>query len=170
MSRPDDILTSSKSWRNQRRELGERNAGSRADEVAEGATGDFFDIKRPRLKYPQVLEKHTQPIQYAWDDPYQHMGRIGYARNTYQFRGTNKDDNNIYGSQHMKKTLWLEEMRRRIIAEQHGINADVDETTIAGTASAFYLNTREKRNKYLKRDNQVAQVWKIPTPVSSKKS
>lgn len=153
-------LTSSKSWRTMRRELGEKNARTPAE--SEQGSVDFFDLKRSRIKYPQELEKHPEQIRYAWNDPFQHMGRIGYRMNTYQFRGANKEDNNIYGSQHMRKTLWLEEMRRRIIAEEHGISADVDETSIAGTADAYYLPTREKRNKYIKRADIVGQAWATP--------
>lgn len=144
----NDNLTSSKSWRTLRREIGEKNASTTADSVSDEQSGDFFDIKRPKLKYPEILEKHPRPISYRVDDPYAHLGRIGYTANRYQFRGPNKEDNNIYGGQHMKKTLWLEEMRRRIIAEQHGITADVDDSSIAGTADAYYLRSREKRNPH----------------------
>jgi hypothetical protein len=161
-----EVLTSSKSWRTLRREIGERNASTPQDEPG-ASTGDFFDIKRPKLKYPQELEKRTQEIRYAWDDPFQHMGRIGYKRNTYQFRGPNKDDNNIYGAQHMNKTLWMEEMRRRVVAEKQGISADVDESSIAGTADAYHLKTREKRNKYVKRTDIVGQAWATPRTFSN---
>lgn len=163
----DEHLTSSKAWKTMRREEGERRATTTVADEAEGASGDFFDIKRPRLPYPQSMEQHVRPVQYAWDDPFGHMGRVGYTRNTYQFKGPNKDDNNIYGGQHMKKTLWLEEMRRRIIAEAEGISADVDETSVAGTAEAYYINTHVKRNPYLRRDNTLAREWKIANPHSS---
>jgi hypothetical protein len=143
--------------------MGEKNASSTADSIAENTSGDFFDIKRPKLKYPEELEKHPRPITYRTDDPYAHLGRIGYTSNRYQFRGTNKDDNNIYGGQHMKKTLWLEEMRRRIIAENHGITADVDDASIAGTAEAYYLKSREKRNPHYKQWSQTLNPFSSQT-------
>lgn len=145
MSLQED-LTSSKSWRTLRSQLGEKNAtGASLDAGQE--TGDFFDVERPRLKYPSMMERHPIPIHYPSGDPFLHMGRIGYTHNTYQFRGAEKDENNIYGSQHMKKTCWLEEMRRRIYAEEGGIDAHIDKSNVAGTAGAYYLN-HKKQNKH----------------------
>ena len=167
----ENQLTSSKSWRLLRREIGEKNATTTTDEVATGgASGDFFDIKRPRLKYPQELENPQHPVVYAWDDPYAHLGRIGYRRNTYHFKGPNKDDLNIYGGQHMRKTYWLEEMRRRIHAEEFGISAEVDDYSIAGTGEANAVKSREPRNKYYNRpgysrEDQKA-TWTRPTSAS----
>lgn len=159
----NEAITTSKTWRAQRREIGEKNASTAVDDASGSA--DFFDIKKPRLKYPQEFEKNPRPVQYSITDPFKHMGKIGYTRNTYCFRGQNKEDINIYGSQHMKKTLWLEEMRRRLIAEEHGISADVDDSSIGGTADAFYLEdrviSREKRNKYHKRGTIVPSQWQI---------
>jgi len=149
-------------------DLGERNVIDTSS--SNNNAGDFFDVKRPKIKYPEVLEKHPQQQEYKWSDPYQHMGPIGYTKNRYQFRGQNKDDNNIYGGQHMKKTAWLEEMRRRIIAEKEGISADIDDSSIAGTASAFHVSTREKRNKYINKPSIVPSSWAIPNQTSSKTS
>lgn len=160
MAQPE-ALTSSKSWRTVRRIEGEKRAGTTQDDTS-GGSGDFFDIKKPRLKFPQDLEKPTSQVQYAWADPYAHLGRIGYRRNTYQFRGANKEDNNIYGGQHMKKTAWLEEMRRRLIAEEHGISADVDDTSIAGTIDAWRL-ARDNKNKYYtgRQQKPDQQAWRL---------
>lgn len=116
---------------------------------ATNASRDFFDTRNPRIPYPQQYEKHPQPVTYTAQDPFGHLGKIGYRKNTYQFRGPDKDQNNIYGGQHMKKTLWLEEMRRRIYAEQYGIDAEIDASNIGGTGGAFYLNSREKRNPFI---------------------
>ena len=68
----------------------------------------------------------------------------------------------------MKKTLWLEEIRRRVYAEKYGISADVDETSIAGTADAFYVISREKRNKYIKKTDIVGPVWTTNNPTHPK--
>lgn len=163
----ENQLTSSKSWRLLRREIGEKNATTTADDTGSGGnTGDFFDIKRPRLKYPQMLEKPNVPTDYSWSDPFAHLGKIGYRRNTYQFKGTNKDDNNIYGGQHMKKTAWLEEMRRRIHAEEYGISAEIDDYSIAGTWEAYAIKSREPRNKYYNRPGYAAptDTWRQQNP------
>lgn len=165
-----ELLTSSKSWRTLRREIGERNASTTQDDT-QGASGDFFDIKRPKLRYPEEFQRPVAPVSYNWAEPFAHLGKIGYKKNTYIFRGANKEDNNIYGAQHMKKTLWLEEMRRRLIAETQGISADVDETSIAGTAAAYYLGespaptSREKRNKYY--NPPTGGRWKTSAPPNS---
>lgn len=136
-------LTSSKSWRTLRSQLGEKNAtGSSLDAGQE--TGDFFDVARPRLKFPQEMEARPTPISYPSGDPFQHMGRIGYTHNTYQFRGAGKEENNIYGSQHMKTSCWFEEMRRRIYAEEGGIDAHIDASNVAGTAAIYYKNSKNK--------------------------
>lgn len=130
-----------------RRQAGERNATERPDKDA--PTG-WFTTRTPSIPYPRDMEKNPRPIRYKETDPWAHLGRVGYRRNTYQFRGANKTENNIYHSQHMKKTAWLEEMRRRIIAERCGISADIDTSDISGTADAYYINhARQKRgNKY----------------------
>ena len=142
-----------KSWRAQRLEHGERNARNAG--LSEGTqNGDFFSTKNPRIKYPVNMLEHPRQTYYYPEDPFQHLGRIGYTRNTYQFSGANKDENNIFGSQHMKKTAWLEEMRRRQYAEKYGIDAEIDKTNVAGTAEAYYLRKAPK-NKYIY-DNQ----WK----------
>jgi hypothetical protein len=160
-------LTSSRTWREM-----QGNARCEGVDVPTDNSGHFFDTKRPHLKYPQQLEKHHNPVSYNREDPYAHLGRIGYRRNTYQFRGPNKDDNNIYGAQHMKKTAWMEEMRRRLISEEHGITAEVDESSLTGTADAFYVTSREKRNKYIKKTDIVGQAWTTSTlkPTSSDKT
>lgn len=150
-----------RSYRALRREMGEKNASTAIDDTGD-FNAQFFDIKRPRLKYPEEFDKHPQNVKTNPNDPYAHLGRVGYTRNTFQFRGVNKDENNIYGGQHMKKTAWLEEMRRRIIAENQGISADVDDTCISGTGQAFYLKTREKKNTYYQA-NKTA-VWNSQTP------
>ena len=155
-----DVMNAGKSWRGMRRAMGEYNAQFTADMQADDATGDYFDLRRPRLPYPQDLYKDPHPVHHDPYDPYKHLGLIGYTRNTYQFSGPTKDEVNQYGGQHMKKTLWLEEMRRRIIANREGISSDVDKTSIAGTGGAFYLNTREKKNKYLTSAvSPVPPVW-----------
>lgn len=132
-------------YASRRRALGEANASSK--QGSERGPSDFFDIDRDRVRYPEQLNEPTTPQHRRSNDPYAHLGRIGYTRNTYQFRGATASDNNIYGSQHMKKTAWLEEMRRKILAEEHGISADVDKANISGTASAYYL--RQKKNRYI---------------------
>lgn len=146
----DKGFDNSGSWRNARRIMGEKNArsGMSGPELIDQSK-DFFDTRHPQIKYPQEMQTHPAQVRYWAQDPFQRMGRIGYTRNTYQFRGAGKDENNIYGGQHMKKTLWLEEMRRRIYAEQYGISADIDASNIGGTAEAYYLKTREKKNKYI---------------------
>lgn len=146
----DKGFDNSGSWRNARRIMGEKNAktGMSGPEMLD-QDKDFFDTKHPKLKYPELMQTHPVPVRKWAQDPYQSLGRLGYTRNSYQFRGAGKDENNIYGSQHMKKTLWLEEMRRRIYAEQHGISAEIDASNIGGTADAYYLKSREKKNKYI---------------------
>lgn len=138
-----------RNWRDLRYQLGEENAKSGMSGPSANAPVDFFDTRDPRIPYPQDYESHPQPIVYYADDPFQHLGRIGYRKNTYQFRGPEKDQNNIYGGQHMKKTLWLEEMRRRIYAETYGIDAEIDASNIGGTAGAFYIKSREKKNPFI---------------------
>ncbi len=163
------------SWRNARRTMGERNAktGMSGPELIE-QDKDFFDTRHPKLKYPEQLMERPAPVRYWSNDPFQHLGRVGYTRNTYQFRGAGKDENNIYGSQHMKKTAWLEEMRRRVEAEKHGITAAIDASNIAGTADAYYLNSREKKNKYIdswrKKDKDSSTLAKnLPTSKTTPK-
>lgn len=155
----EEVISSEKSWRGMRRAMGEFNSRFRPQE---DATGDYFDLKRPRIQYPAEFYQDPHYTPPDPQDPFKHLGRIGYTRNTYTFKGNPKNDHNTYGSQHMKKTLWLEEMRRRIIAEKVGISPQVDETSIAETGGAYYLNTRsrEKKNKYLtSRASPVPLVW-----------
>lgn len=130
-------------WTSRRRALAEVNSTSKAQ-----GSGAFFDTKRDRVQFPQTMDKPQQPKEYPSNDPYKHLGLIGYTRNTYQFKGRDKDDNNIYGGQHMKKTLWLEEMRRKVIAEREGISPAVDDSSVAGTGAAYYLNERTAKNPY----------------------
>lgn len=146
-----DFARRPRNMRELRYQMGEENASSGTSANNENASYHFFDTKNPRLEYPNEFNKHPTPIRYYAQDPWQHLGRIGYKRNTYQFRGPEKDVNNIYGGQHMKKTLWLEEMRRRIYAEKCGISAEIDESNIAGTAEVYYIKnwSREKRNPHL---------------------
>jgi hypothetical protein len=163
-----DDMNFTKSKFARRAELGEKNASTPVDEAS--GSINFFNVRRPRLEYPHELEKPHRPQDYAWADQYSHLGRIGYTSNSYQFRGPNKDDNNIYGRQHMKKTCWLEEMRRRCIAEEHGITAEVDESSIAGTADAYNVVSREKRNKYIKKTDIVGLAWTTTPSLKSTSS
>ena len=161
-----NLMMSSKSLRNIRRQYGERNA---RPEVA--GQREFFDINRQRIEVQPELRKKNPKPRINPEDPYAHLGPIGYKRNTYQFRGENKKDNNIYGSQHIKKTCWLEEMRRRVIAERQGISSAVDETSVAGKAELFYLQgARDHKNKYFKhRDDRTwTSTSKTPSQLSSK--
>jgi len=135
-----------KTWESERRAEGEKNAVARDYEQY---NKDWFDIAHASgIRYPAQLEKPPHLQIRGTRDPFAHLGRIGYRKNTWQFTGPGKDENNIYGWNQMKKTLWFEEMRRKVIAERFGIYAEIDESSVAGTGGAFYL--REKRNKYLK--------------------
>lgn len=125
-------------WQNIRRELGEYNSVNNQKEKSQ----HFFDTRRKEIEFPQKLLKPVRHFEHNPDDPFGYLGRIGYTKNNYQFAGPNREDNNIYGSNHMKKTLWLEEMRRRIISDEIGISPEFDDTSIAGTADAYYLDSK----------------------------
>ena len=135
-----------RAWESERRAQGEKNAVSRDSDQY---SMDWFDIAHASgIRYPAELEKRPRIQPKGSRDPYAHLGKIGYRQNTWQFTGPGKEENNIYGWNHMKKTLWFEEMRRKCIAEREGIFAEIDESSVAGTGGVFFL--REKRNKYLK--------------------
>lgn len=105
-------------------------------------TTSYFDLKRPAIDFPNELQKQGRFVVGGSSkfqrDPYKHLGLIGYKKNTYYFGGEHADLLNSLGWQHMKKTLWLEEMRRRVIAEEQGINETVDETTLGAKAEAYH--------------------------------
>lgn len=137
MAGSDDFYSASKLWFAIRASLGELNSRNvRASEDNK----NFFDTKDESIEYPQRMRRPHKPVVYMSDDPFAHLGKIGYTRNTYQFKGEGREDNNIYGSNHMKKMLYWEEVRRRIVAEEIGISADIDETSIAKETSLYYIN------------------------------
>lgn len=148
----DDIYNVHKLWFIIRKSLGEYNSKN-LPQTEEAK--NFFSTRQDSIQYPQHLLKPHRIQEYDPTDPFAHLGKIGYRRNTYQFKGANRDDNNIYGANHMKKMLWLEEMRRRIIAEEIGVTADIDETSIAKDSDIYYL----------KNDHEPA---KSRTPVNNK--
>lgn len=116
--------------------MGEYNAKAR-DTGSESR--HFFVSNGDTVVFPPHLLKPFKKIEYDPDKPFDHLGRVGYRRNTYQFRGPNREENNIYGSNHMKKTLWYEEMRRRIMSEEIGIYPDIDKTSLAGKSELYYI-------------------------------
>lgn len=99
-------------------------------------------------RFPPELQKPQNKHISRTLDPNAHLGLVGYTRNSYQFSGKNLEENNLRGNISMKKTAWLEEMRRRCIAEKHGISPDVDEGNLCGTSEAYRVRTAPK-NKYV---------------------
>lgn len=113
------------------------------------------------VQYPVEYLKHPyfNPPNYL--DPYDNLGPIGYTKNTYQFSGKDKKDNNLYKNQHMKKTCYYEEKRRQVIAEMYGISSNIDLGNIAGTMDAYRVNGYSLRNKYVsKRDRRLKEPEK----------
>lgn len=138
------VYNVSKLWGTIRRELGALNAENKD----RGTTNQFFDTKRKQIDYPRELLKPVRLKVYNQENPWAHLGKISYTRNTYQFHGPTADDHNAFGSNHMKKTFWFEEMRRRIIAEKSGISPEVDKSSLAGRGELYRVRDRAHKNPF----------------------
>lgn len=93
-----------------------------------------------RVEIPSHLIKQVKPRQNVNPDPFAHLGKIGYKKNTWSTSGPFAEWGNRCSGTHMKKSFLAEEMRRKELAESGFgcLDVAVDDDSVAGKAVGYY--------------------------------
>lgn len=119
---------------------------TRQDEDDDEDEGDEEDDSLPtvsgrKISYPEELSiPREQKKRKVGDDPYKHLGPIGYVRNTWRSQGGPlQQAQNLFLGCHVKKTALSELARRMILAESlGGLPRNCDEDSLVSKEGYFY--------------------------------
>lgn len=116
-------------------------AGEEDDEEEEEDEDDTLPTVSGRgLNYPEEITYPTQPRESKTEDPFQHLGPIGYTRNTWRSRGgPYQQAQNLFLGFHVKSSAMKELARRMILAESiGGLPRDIDEDSLVSNEKYFF--------------------------------
>lgn len=131
------------------REYGKRKEredsdGSEDSGEEEGEDDDSLPtVSGRKLNYPEELAApRRKKKKKRGEDPYKHLGPIGYTRNTWMHAPKSsefKSAQNLLLGFHVKKSAMLELARRMILAESlGGLPRDCDNDSLVSTEKFFY--------------------------------
>jgi len=117
------------------------------------------------LKYPEELAFPTQKKERTTQDPFQHLGPIGYTRNTWRSKGGSfQKAQNTYLGFHVKESAKKELARRLVLAESlGGLPRDIDKDSLVSDEKYFFKKGKAPdRTKNMEKHEKNKPMFSLP--------